>query len=97
MFRVCGSNLGLVALLLLICTLIPTLLVITLLHSGHTQNYVDSIIHQFEEFLQRFTYCPFIYPHSPKEQPSSGQNIETNFSFLERELKLPGARNVTHV
>lgn len=39
-----GPNLGLVAILLLISALTPALLVITLLHADHNQNYVDSII-----------------------------------------------------
>ena len=60
-----GSNLGLVAILLLISALTSTLLAITLLHADHTQNYVDAIIQQFEEDSQRFSHCPFIYPPLP--------------------------------
>ena len=39
---------------------------ITLLHADHNQNYVDSIIQQFEEDSQRFSHSPFIYPALPR-------------------------------
>ena len=39
---------------------------ITLLHADHNQNYVDSIIQQFEEDSQRFSHSPFIYPPLPR-------------------------------
>ena len=61
-----GSKLGLVAILLFISALIPVSLAITLLHADHNQNYVDSIIQQFEEDSQRFSHSPFIYPPLPR-------------------------------
>lgn len=63
--RISGSNLGLVAILPIISTLTHTLLAITLLNADHAQNYVDSIIQQFEEDSQRFSCCSFIYPPLP--------------------------------
>ena len=52
--------------MLFISVLIPASLAITLLHADHNQNYVDSIIQQFEEDSQRFSHSPFIYPPLPR-------------------------------
>ena len=52
--------------MLFISVLIPASLAITLLHADHNQNYVDSIIQQFEEDSQRFSHSPFIYPALPR-------------------------------
>ena len=51
--------------MLFISAFIPTLLAITLLHADHNQNYVDSIIQQFEEDSQHFSHSPVIYPPLP--------------------------------